>query len=66
MNTILQRIVAGARRVLLAGAALLAPLAPAALMPERFASAILNSIASISVEAITGIAALSNALTLIP
>ena len=62
-RTIPQRIDAGGRRRLLAGASLLAP---AALMPERIACAILDSIASISIEAIAGIAAVSNALTLTP
>ncbi len=66
MQTILQRIEARVRRWLLVGAALLAPLAPAALMPENFACAILNSIASVSVEGIAGIAAVTNALTLMP
>jgi beta-lactamase regulating signal transducer with metallopeptidase domain len=66
MQTILQRIDARVRRWLLVGAALLAPLAPAALMPETFASAILKSIESISVERIAGIAAVTNALTLMP
>ncbi len=66
MHSILQRIEAGARRWLLVGVALLAPLAPAALVPESFACAILKSIALISVEGIAGIAAVSNALTLLP
>lgn len=66
MQSILQRITAKANRWQLAGVALLAPLAPAALAPESFACAIVNSIASISVERIAGIAALGNALTLLP
>jgi adenylosuccinate lyase len=66
MQTILQRIDARVRRWLLVGAALLAPLAPAALMPESFACAILKSIESISVERIADIAAVTNALTLMP
>jgi hypothetical protein len=65
-QTNLQRIVPRVRRWLLVGAALLAPLAPAALVPESYAYAILESIESISVEAIAGIAAATNALTLMP
>ena len=66
MQTILQRIEARVRRWLLVGAALLAPLVPAALVPESFACAILKTIASISVEGIAGVAGVSNALTLMP
>ena len=67
MQTIRPRIEARVRHWLLAGAALLASLAPAALLPECLASAILlNWIESISLERIGSIAALTNALTLMP
>jgi hypothetical protein len=66
MPTILRRIDARVRRWLLAGAALLASLAPAALMPEGYAGEILQAIASINVEHIADIAAATNALTLMP
>lgn len=66
MQMNLPRIKASVRRWLLVGAALLAPLVPAALTPESYAYAILESIESISVEAIAGIAAVTNALTLMP
>ena len=66
MQTILRRIDARVRRWLFVGAALLAPLAPAALVPERFARAIPKSIESISVEGIAGVAAATNALALMP
>lgn len=64
MQTIGRRIEARVRRWLRVGAALLAPLVPAALMPEGFASAILNWLESISLEHIAAIAAVSNGLTL--
>jgi len=67
LHTIRQRIDARARRWLLVGAALLAPLVPAALMPETIASAILlDWFESICLERIGGIAAATNALTLVP
>jgi adenylosuccinate lyase len=66
MRTILQRIEARVRRWLPVGAALLVPLAPAALVPDRYVSAILNWIESIDMERIESIAAVTNALTLMP
>ncbi len=67
MHTIRARIVARGRRWLLVGAALLAPLVPAALMPETIASVIvLDWFESICLERIGGIAAATNALTLVP
>jgi len=66
MQMNLPRIEGRVRHRLLIGAALLAPLASAVLVPDSYAYAILESIESISVEAIAGIAAVSNALTLMP
>ena len=66
MQMILQRIEARVRRRLLAGAALLSPLTAAALVPTRVACTILDAIASISVEGLAGLAAATNALTLMP
>ena len=63
----LQPIEARLRRSLLVGAALLASLVPAALMPESGAATLLlDWFPSLCLERIGGIAALSNALTLVP
>jgi len=65
--TIRSRVKARLRRRLLAGVALLAPLVPVTLLPECFVSGmLLDWIASISLEQISAIAALTNALTLMP
>ena len=66
MLRILQRIEAKLRHSMRVAVALLAPLAPALLLPERVAGAVAESMASISVEGIAGLAAATNALALIP